>query len=283
MLKFSLIVKKTLILLCVIGLSACSTPGHKLDLFAQESGFERGVVTGKKFQHVSYQRTNGSKRLHIYLEGDGIPWWLRVIIAKNPTGRYGLGLRMMALDNNDSFYLARPCYNGFYDTEPCNNTLWTGRRYSNAVVSSMHAVLEKYLEENDYEEVVLIGHSGGGTLAMLLAQRLKDITAVLTIAANMDIDAWTELHGYTQLQGSINPAAQPSLPANIWQLHLAGKKDKNVPPSIIHGALRNQINANTLTFSDYNHHCCWLDIWPEILKALESRELNALRRKYATL
>ena len=42
---------------------------------------------------------------------------------------------------------------------------------------------------------------------MLLAERLEMTQAVVTIAANLDTDAWTELHGFSALEGSLNPAA----------------------------------------------------------------------------
>lgn len=270
----------SLLLICALWIAACSTPGQKLDQLALEGGFERNVLTGHRFKHVSYQNKNGNKRLHVYLEGDGTPWSTRYTVARDPTSRYGLMLRLMAKDSNDSFYLARPCYNGYYNSEHCNNTLWTGKRYSPAVINSMQAVLEKHVKENGYEEVVLMGHSGGGTLAMLLAPRIKQTTALITITANMDLDAWTELHDYTRLRGSINPATQLPLPNNIWQFHLAGKKDNNVPPSLIEEALRNQPSANMLSFNGYDHLCCWADVWPEILQALEAQDIRTLRKKY---
>ncbi len=252
-----------------------------MDALALSSGFERGVASGEPYRHVTYQRVAGSRRLHVYLEGDGVPWWSRYMISQDPTSRRPLVLRLMALDSGDRYYLARPCYNGFARSKPCNNSMWTSKRYSPAVVNSMAAALKTHIRQHDYQEVVLIGHSGGGTLAMLLAGQLPQTSAVVTIAANMDIDAWTALHGYSSLSGSINPALQPPLSDAIWQLHLAGERDQNVPPAIIQGALRQQRHAAVVVFRGFNHGCCWLRAWPDVLVALNERDVRQLTAKYS--
>lgn len=274
-------IRRILLLFCLVLLTACSSPAQRLDALALSSGFERGVASGKPYQHVTYQRTSGAKRLHVYLEGDGAPWWSRYIVAQDPTSRRSLALKLMALDEGDTFYLARPCYHGFARAKRCNNSMWTSKRYSRAVVDSMAAALKTHIKKYDYQTVGLIGHSGGGTLAMLLAERVPQVNAVLTVAANMDIDAWTRLHAYSPLSGSLNPALRPPLPADIWQLHLAGSEDKNVPPAIIRGAVRQQRYADVVTFSGFNHSCCWQDAWPDVLTALEEQNAARLKAKYS--
>lgn len=75
--------------------------------------------------------------------------------------------------------------------------------------------------------VILVGHSGGGVLATLIAQRSPQVTAVVTLAAPLDTDRWTASHGYSPLYDSINPAQLPSR-ADIYQLHLTGSQDTQV-------------------------------------------------------
>ena len=76
-------------------------------------------------------------------------------------------------------------------------------------MSSMASALRRYLSRGDIDRLVWLGYSGGGTLAMLLAPRFDQTTDVVTVAANLDIDAWTDRHGYSRLSGSLNPARQP--------------------------------------------------------------------------
>jgi pimeloyl-ACP methyl ester carboxylesterase len=70
----------------------------------------------------------------------------------------------------------------------------------------MARALEGLVGDNNL--VLLIGHSGGA-LAILLAARVPQVVAVVTIAGNLDTDVWTKLHGYLRLQGSLNPIAAP--------------------------------------------------------------------------
>lgn len=209
--------------------------------------------------------------MHVYLEGDGTPW-LGGRSAKYPTPRNPLMLKLMRLDTATSVYLGRPCYHGLQQSENCESKWWTSHRYSEQVVNSMAAALQK-LAGNNQQPVVLLGHSGGGTLAMLLAERLPNIKAVVTLAGNLDIHAWTQLHHYPPLQGSLNPAERTPLPGHVHQLHLAGGRDRNVPAKFIQRVAASQHQlAEYHYFERYDHTCCWQEIWPAVLN-----ELNDVR------
>ena len=72
-----------------------------------------------------------------------------------------------------------------------HDRLWTSARYGDEAVASMAAALRPDLAmESGYDRVVWVGHSGGGALAMLLAERVPETTAVVTIAADLDTEAW---------------------------------------------------------------------------------------------
>ena len=92
----------------------------------------------------------------------------------------------------------------------------------------MVAALRGFLSVHPYRNVVLIGYSGGGTIAWLMAARIPETTRVVTIAANLDIDEWTRIHDYSRLAGSLNPALAPALTPAIEQLHFVGGRDTNV-------------------------------------------------------
>ena len=114
--------------------------------------------------------------------------------------------------------------------------------------------------------IQFLGHSGGGTLAMLLAERFNRTTSVVTLAGNLDIDAWTTLHGYSPLYGSLNPAQRPALAGHIKQFHYVGRNDKVVPPAVVQSGIRRQHNARLIILDDVNHKCCWESVLPRILR-----------------
>ena len=93
----------------------------------------------------------------------------------------------------------RPCYFGLELDDTCDANYWTYARYSEKVVGSMVDVIAE--QTRQYSEVVLLGHSGGGAMALLIAEQLPNVTAVVTIAGNIDTEAWTQHHGYTPLYG----------------------------------------------------------------------------------
>jgi hypothetical protein len=91
---------------------------------------------------------------------------------------------------------------------------------------------------------------------------------VVTVAGNLDVDAWTRYHHYTPLLGSLNPANLPPLNPDISQYHLVGKKDQNIPFQFSQQAINRQPDASLLIFDDFDHACCWPKIWLAFLSCL---------------
>ena len=77
----------------------------------------------------------------------------------------------------------------------------------------MAAALRGILRAGGHHRVAWFGHSGGGTLAVLLAPRFAETTDVVTIAAKLEIDAWAGLHGHARLAGSIEPGPRAAAAA----------------------------------------------------------------------
>lgn len=251
-------------------LGGCAGPSERFANRASALGFDASRVEGEGFTHIVFRpatpRPNGGRVLHVYLDGDGTPWE-HGGPAADPTPRDSLVLRLMALDPAPGVYLGRACYHGLAADPRCTQALWTDARYSEVVVASMAAAARRLLSATGHVEIIWLGYSGGGTLAMLLASRLPETVGVVTVAANLDVDGWADLHGHSRLVGSLSSARRPPLPPRIYQRHYAGGRDQVVPPGIVAGG---GVLPETLrVIPEYDHVCCWVELWPRVLDETE--------------
>lgn len=256
------------IFVCILFcLNACATPAKQNEKYAVAHGFEQVDIQGENFTHTVFLNHNRKgKAWHIYIEGDGKPWIDQKFIARDPTTIKPLMLRLMTQDKSPAIYLGRPCYQGKNKDTACHPLYWTHKRYSEQVVSSMASALKKLITRHRIESLVLIGHSGGGTLAMLLADKIPETKVLVTLAGNLDIDAWANEHEYSRLQGSLNPASHKPLSPDIRQYHYLGKRDQNIIISMITPIINKQEQAELLLLDHYGHHCCWEKDWPDFLE-----------------
>jgi dienelactone hydrolase len=255
--------------LAALLLLGCATPSDAIVDRIRELKFSVSTVTGTRYRHLVARAGQADDRgaIHIYVDHDGLPWERPDVISSDPTPRYPLALEMMARDGGNRLYLGRPCYFGFGDDPGCNARLWTDARYSDEVVQSLAAVVNQIVESSGTTAVVLIGYSGGGTIAWLMSQRVPATTAVVTVAANLDVKAWTTLHGFTPLFGSLDPGKQAPLPPSIRQVHMVGGRDSNVPPAITRSVALRQTEARVVEIPEFDHVCCWLQRWPGLMRS----------------
>ncbi len=255
----------------IILMSGCSSfPSPHIQQLADRNRLETRRMSAGVFELTLYLRQNSdnSSSLHIYLEGDGSPWIRHRYVSRDPTTRDPVALKLMLSDPANVLYLSRPCYQGTSQTPPCNPRLWTSERYSPLILDSMSTALGMIISRNPGKKITLIGYSGGGTLALLLANRLSEVDTVVTIAANLDTKAWTDYHGYLALEGSVNPASITSWRPSLRQIHLKGLKDQNIPPHLSVDFAKHSSQAQWITFNEFDHHCCWVRQWPQILDRL---------------
>jgi len=266
-------------------LHGCASPVRALNDFAEQSGLQRSVVRAEGYNLLVFDNFNRYKLdpvsnngisnnndadiLRVYLEGDGSPWQHRTIVMSDPTPRNPLMLRLMSQEQHPAAYIGRPCYNGFENEPGCDNSLWTSARYSQKVIDSMGSAIRAMAKRSKSKQLWLIGHSGGGALAMLLAPQLPQTARIVTLAGNLDTDAWTSHHRYTPLFSSFNPATSEALPSNIWQWHFVGGRDSVVPPQITRPIIMQQLSASGFLMPQFNHGCCWERIWPQVMRSLE--------------
>lgn len=251
-------------------LMGCSTPSQRIDTFALANGLDRQIIEGRDFRHVVYSRHEGTGTLLVFLEGDGAPWFTPTIVSLDPTPTNPLMLRLLTQTKGSAAYIGRPCYLGLAQDTGCEPRWWTSARYHDRVVASMAAVIQHLVTARGYRDIAIIGHSGGGALAMLLAHKMGgQLRAIITLAANIDTDSWATYHGYTPLADSLNPATLPALPQTVYQAHFVAVNDHSVPPFITLEGLRNQTHARVVKLDNVDH-ASWERVWPQIVRLIES-------------
>ena len=243
------------------------------DRIAAQAGWVPSDIQTGSFLLRLYAPVNPepNKRVVIYLEGDGLAWINRSSPSSDPTPRDPIGLRLaVSLPLQAAAYLARPCqYTIARDKVQCSQSVWTHARYSEAVVASVSQGVDRIKTLFRAEDIDLVGYSGGGVIAALLAARRDDVNLLVTVASNLDIDAWTRHHGVTPLTGSLNPADFGDALKKQRQLHFVGTDDEVVPPGVILSYV-NRVDKSLQRTIRYvegaNHECCWADEWPDLIR-----------------
>jgi alpha-beta hydrolase superfamily lysophospholipase len=259
-------------------LCSCTTPVNQYNNLATDFAFVQSKVETELFRHVYFSNRavddmNSHQALHIYLEGDGTPWINGKWVATDPTPRKAVMLELMRLDSSPAILLGRPCYHLKTEDQNCNVDDWTMGRYSTKVVASMVEAINTLQQRLGFSEVVLFGHSGGGVIALLIADSLEKETTrastVVTLAANIDTDAWTDSHGYLPLERSLNPALLPALPSSTQVLHLFAENDKVVDAKLFEKYLSSRPSVRSIVYQGFDHSCCWATVWPHILEKIQ--------------
>ena len=224
-------------------------------------------------------RKPGRQQNHliIYIEGDGKAWLSRSRISTDPTPDDPVALRLALRDPAPAVvYLARPCqYVDAKNVAKCEPSLWTGGRYSRGVIETMdRAITASKLSPE--QRLTLVGYSGGGVVATHVASRRLDVDELVTVAAPLDVVAWTNYHGVSPLKDS--PTQSERMPGQgpKRQFHFHGGRDLVVPPVVIDGYRRWAEGANVhfVTVPEFRHRCCWARDWETLLSVIRQHPLQ---------
>ena len=110
----------------------------------------------------------------------------------------------------------------------------------------------------------LVGYSGGGAIAALLAAQRNDVSCLVTVAAPLDTDAWVSSIDIAPLAHSLNPLALAPRLALLAQTHIAGAADDRVPARTLQRFAEALPHARMEVIEDYDHDCCWVYVWERL-------------------
>lgn len=265
----------------VAGLAGCATPSPQARrdsamVWASAQGWRPLLLPGAAFDLQAFvpERLQRTERLTVYIEGDGLAWLDRHTPSFAPTPADPLALRLAVADAGaQAVYLARPCqYTQGASFKGCEFRYWGTHRFAPEVIGALNDALGELKRRYGATDLVLVGYSGGGAVAALLAARRDDVAALVTVAGTLDTAHWTQVQRLSPLLGSLNPRDAAALLARVPQWHFVGLRDDVVPRSVLNhfldrvsdsaspGARPSTVEA----MPDFDHHCCWAAAWPQL-------------------
>ena len=221
--------------------------------------------------------------LVVYLEGDGRVLAGRGAVRDDPTPAKTLVFDLAAQDPAPAvLYLARigqfqPQYTG-----AAYQTYWAEGRLGPEAVRAAGTAIATVKTRLAVQRVYLVGYSGGGGLACLLAAQDPDVAGLVTLAGLLDHVWWTSTNHYTPLSASLNPADFAPQLANLPQIHFYGLEDTMITPEMSARFLSLAPFANAARLGvPADHHTGWQEAWPGLLRhyVLPLREGAELKYK----
>jgi len=223
----------------------------QLDASLAAAGFAHHRIKVDGFWVHAWLRTAGSDTLTIVIEGDGAAWYAVGRPPIDPTPAHSQAAALAAALPGTVAYLARPCQ--FTANAPaCRFEYWTIERFAPQLVVASDEVIDTLKHLSGASRLRLTGHSGGGVMAVLIAQHRQDVDAVVSFMAPLDVLEWTRMHDVTPLVG-LDPMVLPAKP--IPAVHVAGGRDRIVPANIV----RRYVEAKGGKYIEWEQaaHACW--------------------------
>jgi hypothetical protein len=246
----------------------------KAETLALAHGFKKVLIETERFGLLSFQKSDvDADTATIYIEGDGFAFLSPNRISPNPTPKNPVSLNLAVQDNSANvLYLARPCqFVSLQQEKNCSLEYWTNRRYASEVIQAVNSAIDQYLRGKHIKKIRLVGHSGGATVAALIAAGRMDVLDLRTLAGNLDIVAFVRQHDVTPLSGSLNPVMFAKELATIPQKHFLGSDDEVITANILDGylvALRhfdpNLSCVQVETAQHVSHTNGWGEFWRDL-------------------
>lgn len=237
---------------------------------ALKNGFTKNLIQGRNFVLLSYVRIKkAGEPLVVYIEGDGLAWESRSQVSSDPTPTDPLVMRLAALDPSLNIaYLARPGQYTSLGASPCDVKYWTAGRFSQEVVDDMDLAVSRLRDMAGATSVSLIGYSGGGAVAALIAARRGDVTGLRTIAGNLDHEAVSKWNKVSPLRGSLNPIDIADKIKYLPQRHFVASNDGVIPVCVAESfaeKIGDKKHESITIVRGVTHYSGWEDKWRGLL------------------
>ena len=212
-----------------------------------------------------------ARAVHVYIEGDGVAYSTPTSPSPDPTPITPTALLLAQQDDAPAVaYLGRPCQ--YVSGGACASECWTSGRFSKAVLRTMNTLTDAAKAAAGADRVVLIGFSGGGAVAALLAEQRPDVAGLVTVCGNLDPAEWTAMHGVTPLYRSLNPADDAARLSDLPQTHFLGGADDNVTRRVTDAFVARLAPGAPVTVRvvpGLGHGgAAWAKAWPPLLPGL---------------
>jgi hypothetical protein len=253
------------VVLALGGCAAFYTPARHIDAQARAGDLQpvaafAGTPVRGWLRQPPDGATSADGTLTLYIEGDGAEWRSKFEPPIDPTPENPLALRLALRDPSMHVaYLGRPCqYLGYFALSRCPSILWIQGRYGDEAVTIMSAAVDLMLLSANLQRVRLVGYSGGGTIATLIAARRKDVVCIVTVAAPLDTETWTAAIDISPLRYSLNPLTYAAQLAAVPQVHLAAADDALVPHHTLQRVRDALPQVRVEVIEGFDHDCCWV-------------------------
>ena len=253
------------------GLAPC--PYTTVDSMAEQAGLKKQFIRAGNFELLTCSRTIvPGAALTIYIEGDGAAWRTRHRLSTDPTPKNPVALKLALLDPTANIaYIARPCQYVIKNKRDknCDSGYWSTKIFSPPVISAINQACSIMKEQAAAWGIHLVGYSGGGAIAVLLAAQRNDILSIRTVAGNLDHQEVCRHHKVSPLSGSLNAIDVAEKIRYIPQIHFSGSRDRVIPAAIAKRFIARQIKSGcskTVLVQNADHHKGWLDQWPSLLR-----------------
>lgn len=215
----------------------------------------------KNFDIFTLEKISDPKKpVRIYIEGDGRAYVNKYQASLDPTPTSRFLINLIAQDDSPNLvYIARPCQ--YVDSKKCEEKYWTSERFSAEAIAAISEVVDVFAKQ----KIELVGYSGGAMIALQLKQ--KNIKNIRTIAGNLDLEKFVELHKISELQ---TPPLDYAYLAQVPQIHFVGAKDKVIPLKVFEAYQKKLVGQNCVKLkivAQADHQKNWQEKWADLLKA----------------
>ena len=280
--------------------SGCASPraepawGRMLDEGASHAlhpvSFNFGI-----FELAGMMRTGTTPEtaLVVYIEGDGHTLNENNELTDDPTPETPLSFLLAVSDPAPKLlYLARIGQFNKRNTGNDYKKYWGNARFSVEAVLAANQAIDRAKSMAKAEKIHLIGFSGGGGLAVILAEQRKDVASLVTVAGLLDTGWWVQEYLPSKVRKdysgafslSINPADHAAKISGLPQMHFSGSKDTEIPMEMVDSF---EEKTPFLFFRHIilpcGHNEGWTAIWPQVLESyalpLRAQKLEIFQEK----